>query len=131
MDTVSDAIRLEVAQHLVDAVPVLVLSRVAGNAESSLARLLEPGDVIAVAKVWVFPACDVDPDHTAVPIGDGLLDEDRVQAQIKCPVEAEDQPSPHRVLQQRAVKTPTRRHDDVVEIALPAPVSLHRVVAKL
>src|SRR6185437_15274619 len=51
VDTVPDALRLEVLQDLVHGMPVLVLTRVHREAESGPARLLEQSRIVAVLEV--------------------------------------------------------------------------------
>src|ERR1051325_2802424 len=77
-------------------------------------------------------AGDVDPDDPARGIPDSPLDDDRVLALVEGAVHHQDQPGADlRVLQARAVEAAGGGHDDVVEVALAAAVSLHRVEAKL
>src|SRR5207302_10233009 len=103
-DTVADAIGLELLEHYADALPLLVLAGMHGDPESGLARLLEDSRVVAVPKVRILTAGDVDADDAAVFVGDGLLDEDRVQGLIECAVQTEDEPGFHRVVEQCAIE---------------------------
>src|SRR5205814_1078926 len=62
MDAVADAVRLQMAHDLVDGVPVVVLSRVDGDAEPGALGLREDPAVVAVAEVGVVAARNVDAD---------------------------------------------------------------------
>ena len=75
---------------------------------------------------------DVDPDDAAARPGDRLVDDDRVLPLVERAIHHQDQPGAHlRVLEPGAVETADRGEDDVVEVALAAPVALHRVEAEL
>ena len=62
---------------------------------------------------------------------DRLLDDDLVELERERAVEAEDQPGLDRVFEGRLVHAADGGRDDVVEVLLAAPVSLHRVEAQL
>ena len=65
-------------------------------------------------------------------VADRLLDDDRVLPLVEGAVHHQDQPGAHlRVLEARPVEPADGGHDDVVEVALAAAVSLHRVEAQL
>ena len=131
VDAVSDALGLEVLEHLVHRVPVLVLPRMHREPQAGAARLLEERGVVAILEVRVRRARDVDPDHAAVAVRDRLVDDDLVQRVAEGPIEAEDEGGAHRVLEPGAIEAADRRHDDVVEVLLAPAVALHRVVAEL
>jgi hypothetical protein len=77
-------------------------------------------------------AGDVDADDPARRVADRLLDDDRVLPLGEGPVHHQEQAGAHlRVLEAGAVEPADRGHDDVVEVALAAPVALHRVEAEL
>ena len=72
------------------------------------------------------------PTTPAVGPGDRLVDDDRVLARVERAIHHQDQPGSNlRVLEPRAVEPADRGEDDVVEVALAAPVALHRVEAQL
>src|SRR5687767_1033274 len=114
MDPVSDALGLEMLQHLVDRVPVLVLSRVHGKTEARLARLLEQCGVVTVLEIRMRRTGDVDADDAPVPVSDGLLDDYLVQRVGEGPIETEEESGLHRIFEARAIEAADRRHDDVV-----------------
>ena len=64
-------------------------------------------------------------------VGDRLVHEDRVQRLVEGAVEAENEARLHRVVEKRAIEAADGRVDDVVEVALPAAIPLHRVVSEL
>src|SRR6476469_5620495 len=87
---------------------------------------------IVVAAAARARAGDVDADDSARRPADRLLDDDRVLLGRERPVHHQDQArSRLRVLEARAVEAADRGEDDVVEVALAAAVSLHRVEAEL
>src|SRR6266566_430441 len=131
VDAVADAVGIEMLQHFVNALPVVVFPGVDGEAEPGLACLLEQRRVIAVVEIGILAAGDVDADNATMAVRDRLLDDDRVQRLPEGPVQAEDEPGLYRVLEEGSVEAPDGGHDDVVEIALAPAVSFHRVVAKL
>ena len=112
-----------------------LLADVNRHAKARLTRLLDQRKKLAVG----VRACtvgtrsgDVDPDDPAWRVADRLLDDDRVLPLGERPVHHQDQPCAHlRVLEARAIEPPDRGDDDVVEVALAAPVPFHRVEAEL
>ena len=110
------------------------LADVDRDAEPCRPRLLDHRRDLAVvvAAAAGARAGDVDADDSARRPADRLLDDDRVQLGAERPVHHQDQSRAHlRVLEARAVEPADRGEDDVVEVALAAPVSLHRVEAEL
>ena len=83
------------------------------------------------SRACALGAGQIDPDHAARAVLHGLLHQDLVQLQRELAGQAEDQPRAHAVLQAGPIHPAQRRVDDVVEVALPAQVALHRVEAQL
>src|SRR5688572_29745866 len=104
MDAVPDALGLEMLQHLVDRVPVLILTSVHGQAQARAARLLEERRVVAVLEVGVRRAGDVDPDDATAPVRNGLLDDDLVERVREGAIEAEEESRLHRILETGAIE---------------------------
>jgi hypothetical protein len=99
-----------------------------------LARRLDqrPYLRVVVASATGSRTGDVDPDDPARGPADGLVDDDLVQPEVERPIHHQDQPRPHlRILEAGKVEAPDRGEDDVVEVAFPAAVALHRVEAEL
>src|SRR2546425_4482345 len=87
--------------------------------------------VVVAAAAWTR-AGDVDADDSARRPDDRLLDDDRVLLGGERPVHHQDQAGAHlRILETCSVEAADRSEDDVVEVALAAAVSLHRVEAEL
>ena len=127
----ADPVRFEVLEHLVDALPVLVLACVNGDPESRLAGFLKEGCVVAIVEIWILSTGDVDADDATAPVRDRLLDEDRVQGLIERAIQTENEPGFHRIVEKGTIEAADRRIDDVVEVALPAAIPFHGVIAEL
>ena len=136
-DAVTDPVgmqRLDDLRELVDAELAAFLADVDRHAETTLACEL---DVLANLRVVVASTArprpgDVDADDPARRISQRLLDDDHVLLRAERAVHHQDQSGPHlRILERRDVEAADRGEDDVVEIALPAAVPLHRIEAQL
>src|SRR5216683_7646367 len=103
------------------------------HAEPRCARLLHHWHDLAVviaAAAWAR-ACNVDADDSARRPADRLLDDDRILLGGERPVHHQDQAgSDLRVFEARTVEAADSGENDVVEVALAAAVSLHRVEAE-
>ena len=136
-DPVADPIRTEALDDLADLLAphlATLLADVDRHAEPRIARGLDQRLElrVVVAAASGARAGDVDADHPSVRPADRLLDDDLVQAEVEGAIHHQDQPGAYlRVLDARAVDAPDRGEDDVVEVALAAAVSLHRVEAEL
>ena len=118
-----------------DSVLAALLADVNRHAEAGGASLLDERRQVAVrigAVARRARAGDVDAHDPARRVADRLLDDDRVLPLGERPVHHQDQAGAHlRVLEARPVEPADGGHDDVVEVALAAAVSLHRVEAQL
>ena len=136
-DPVPDPLGPQVLGDLGDLLAAHVaalLADVDRHAEAGLAcRLHHRRDLRVVVAPAARPgAGDVDADDPAARPADRLLDDDLVQPPVERAVHHQDQPGAHlRVLEAREIESADRGEDDVVEVALAAAVSLHRVEAEL
>ena len=126
----------QVLDDLVDlrAAGLALLADVDRHAESRLAGGLDERRELAVRIVARrgAGAGDVDADDAAAAIADRLFDDDLVLGLRERPVHHQDEAGADlRVLEAREVEAAGGGHDDVVEVALAAAVSLHRVEAHL
>ena len=88
--------------------------------------------LVVVAATVGAGAGDVHADDAARCPADRLLDDDRVQLRAERAIHHQDQPCAYlRVLQPGPVEAADGCEDDVIEVALAAPVPLHRVEAEL
>ncbi len=107
------------------------LAGVDGDAQPLAATAPEERPVVGRVEAVQFGPRDVNADHAAFTIRDGLLGDDLVELDGEGAVQAEDETGLHGVFQHRAVHAPDGRADDVVEVLLTAPVALHGVEAQL
>src|ERR687887_1663248 len=136
-DAMADAVGAQVPNDLSDlgdAVGAALLAHVDRDAETGGARLFDERRELAVgvAAAVRTGAGDVDPDDSTPPVARRLLDDDLVLGPREGAIHHEDEPRAHtRVLEARQVEPAHGGHDDVVEVALAAAVSLHRIEAEL
>ena len=133
----SDPVRPQLLDHLADlgaAHVAALLADVDRDAEACATRFLDHRrDLPVVVPLVPRPrAGDVDADDPARRPADRLLHDDGVLLGAERSVHHQDQARAHlRVLQAGKVEPADRGEDDVVEVALPAAVSLHRIETDL
>ena len=127
----TDAIGLQQLDHPSDLVDGAGFAGVDGQAEAVLAGPPKEPAIVGNTERGRLGPGDVDPDDAPIPPGDRLLHDDLVQLVGKGPIQAKDQARLDRVLQRGLVHPADRGRDDVIQVLLAAPVSLHRVEAEL
>ena len=127
----ADPVRLELLDDLGDLLDGPRLAGVDGDPQVVPAHPLEEVPILLDPEAGRLRARDVDPDDPPVAPADRLLRDDLVELVGEGTVQAEDQPRPDRVLEDRPVHAAHRRRDDVVKVLLAAAVPLHRVEPEL
>jgi hypothetical protein len=103
----------------------------ARRARAAEEALVARGVLHPQLEVHALGAGEVDAEHAAPLILDGLVEDDLVLLVGELAGEAEEQAAAHPVLELRLLHAADGGVDDVVEIALAPEVSFHRVEAEL
>ena len=132
-DAVAEPVGPQRLDHLADLLHAVLAALLADMDRHAEAGVPGELDVLADLRVVVASssgprAGDVDADDAARHVLDRLLDDHHVLLGGERAIHHQDQARPDlRVLERREVETADRGEDDVVEVALAAPVALHRV----